>query len=62
MKLSKKQQLLCLTLSYKFNLKYLDLAKKVNNLEIQRLKGSLSESDEDSQLQKLINEINANQK
>ncbi|MBS1573495.1 MAG: hypothetical protein JST62_13970 [Bacteroidetes bacterium] len=43
-------------------LKYLDLAKKVNNLEIQRLKGSLSESDEDSQLQKLINEITANQK
>lgn len=40
-------------------LKYLDLAKKVNNLEVERLKGNLSESEESVQLQKLITEINA---
>jgi hypothetical protein len=38
--------------------KYLGLAKNVNELEVKRLKGDLSEADEEIQLQKLINEIN----
>ncbi len=41
-------------------LKYLDLAKKVNQLEIQRLMGRSSDADEEAQLQKLIQEINSN--
>lgn len=40
--------------------KYLSLAKQINNLEVARLQDKISQSDEDVQLQKLINEINNN--
>lgn len=39
---------------------YLGLSKEVNTLEVQRLKGDLSQKDEDLQLQKLIDKINSN--
>jgi len=50
----KKQQLL------EKYLKYLDLAKQVNTLEIQRLNGDLSSGDENTALQKLTTEISNN--
>lgn len=37
---------------------YLGFAKQVNDLEVQRLKGDLSQSDEEAALQKLMNQIN----
>ncbi|TDX85944.1 hypothetical protein [Epilithonimonas xixisoli] len=40
---------------------YLSLAKQVNTLEIKRLNGDISESDENQELQKLTKEIMNNQ-
>lgn len=37
---------------------YLGLAKEVNELEVKRLKGELSQNEEEQQLQKLVEKIN----
>ncbi|WP_027384759.1 hypothetical protein [Epilithonimonas caeni] len=42
-------------------LAYLNLAKQVNTLEIRRLNGDISQSDEDQELQKLTKQIINNQ-
>lgn len=42
-------------------LAYLNLAKQVNTLEIKRLNGDISQSDEDQELQKLTKQIINNQ-
>lgn len=41
-------------------LAYLDLAKQINTLEIKRLNGDISPSDEDQELQKLTQQIKNN--
>jgi hypothetical protein len=41
-------------------LAYLDLAKQINTLEIKRLNGDISQSDEDQELQKLTQQIKNN--
>jgi len=38
-------------------LKYLDLAKQINNLEISKLNGNISQSAEDEQIQKLTKQL-----
>lgn len=41
-------------------LAYLDLAKQINTLEIKRLNGDISQSEEDQELQKLTQQIKNN--